>query len=84
MLSLHASLLLLAGSFETPQATAGFYPSLSTISEAQKLAKYAASCLGFEDVSTAVKQLTDALRMLTQTGDNPARQEPNTKRIGRS
>lgn len=54
---------------QIPQATAtGFQPSLSAISEAQKQAKYAASSLGFEDVNTAVKQLTDALKLLTQPG----------------
>ncbi|KAL0054499.1 hypothetical protein WJX82_009819 [Trebouxia sp. C0006] len=56
------------GIFEIPQPTAGFQPSMSSISEAQKLAKYAASSLGFEDVNTAVKQLTDALKLLTQPG----------------
>lgn len=44
----------------------GFEPSTSAITEAQKLAKYAASSLGFEDIPTAVKQLTDALKLLTQ------------------
>ena len=39
---------------------------MSAVSEAQKLARYAASSLGFEDVSTAIKQLTDALKLLTQ------------------
>ena len=53
---------------EIPRATVGFQPSLSAISEAQKQAKYAASSLGFEDVNTAVKQLTDALKLLTQPG----------------
>ena len=53
---------------ENPLATPGFKPSLSAISEAQKQAKYAASSLGFEDVNTAVKQLTDALKLLTQPG----------------
>lgn len=51
---------------EIPQATRGFQPSLTAISEAQKQAKYAASSLGFEDVNTAIKQLTDALKLLTQ------------------
>jgi len=60
--------VLITGTFEVPQATAGFQPSLSSKSEAQKLAKYAASSLGFEDVNTAVKQLTDALKLLTQPG----------------
>ena len=53
---------------EIPQAAPGFQPALSAISEAQKQAKYAASSLGFEDVSTAIKQLTDALKLLTQPG----------------
>lgn len=60
------------GTFEVPQATSGFQPSMSSISEAQKLAKYAASSLGFEDVNTAVKQLTDALKLLTQSGPGTA------------
>ena len=60
--------MLITGTFEIPQPTAGFQPSMSSISEAQKLAKYAASSLGFEDVNTAVKQLTDALKLLTQPG----------------
>ncbi|DBB04697.1 TPA: hypothetical protein ACH3X1_012751 [Trebouxia sp. C0004] len=60
------------GTFEVPQATAGFQPTMSSISEAQKLAKYAASSLGFEDVNTAVKQLTDALKLLTQPGAGSA------------
>lgn len=53
---------------ELPQASPGFQPSLSAISEAQKLAKYAASSLGFEDVTTAVEQLSGALKLLTQPG----------------
>lgn len=58
---------------EISQAAAiGFQPSLSAISEAQKQAKYAASSLGFEDVNTAVKQLTDALKLLTQPGATSA------------
>jgi Vta1 C-terminal domain len=45
---------------------AGFSPPLTAITEAQKCAKYAVSSLGFEDVSTAVRYLQDALRLLTQ------------------
>ncbi len=33
--------------------------------EAQKLTKQAGSCLGFEDVATAVTNLNTALRLLT-------------------
>ena len=47
------------------EPTPGFQPSLASVTEAQKYAKYAASSLGFEDVPTAVKYLTDALRLLT-------------------
>ena len=47
-------------------AASGFEPSLVAITEAQKLAKTAASALSFEDVRTAVKYLNDALRLLTQ------------------
>lgn len=65
-------MVVVTGMFEVPQAVAGFQPSLSSISEAQKLAKYAASSLGFEDVNTAVKQLTDALKLLTQPGAGSA------------
>lgn len=57
-----------AGTFTIPQATTGYKPSRTAISEAQKLAKYAASSLGFEDSDTAIQQLTDALTMLTQSG----------------
>lgn len=49
-----------------PQPVAGFKPSLHAVTEAQKLAKTAASALSFEDVPTAVKQLTEALTLLTQ------------------
>eukprot|EP00887_Chlorella_sp_A99_P003832 scaffold11.g3832.t1 len=49
-----------------PQAVPGFQPSLQAIVEAQKLSKTATSALAFEDVPTAVKYLTDALRLLTQ------------------
>ena len=57
-----------AGTFTIPQVTAGYKPSRTAISEAQKLAKYAASSLGFEDSDTAIKQLTGALTLLTQSG----------------
>ena len=45
--------------------SAGFEPSLTAVSQAQKFARQAASALGFEDVQTAVQNLTDALRLLT-------------------
>ena len=61
-------LKLCISAVEIPRASAGFQPPLSAISEAQKQAKYAASSLGFEDVNTAIKQLTDALKLLTQPG----------------
>jgi vacuolar protein sorting-associated protein VTA1 len=46
------------------------------ITEAQKIAKYAVSSLSFEDIPTAVKNLTDALRLLTQ----PPAAAPPTRR----
>lgn len=46
-------------------AVPGYKPPLSAVMEAQKLAKYAGSSLGFEDVNTAIKNLNDALRLLT-------------------
>lgn len=52
-------------------AITGFEPSGPAITEAQKLAKYAASSLGFEDIPTAITQLTDALKLLTQP-ENPS------------
>ena len=60
--SAELSLLLNVGVVTGP---AGFQPSMTAIAEAQKHAKYAASALGFEDVQTAVKNLSDALRLLT-------------------
>ncbi|KAK9817912.1 hypothetical protein WJX72_004252 [[Myrmecia] bisecta] len=54
------------GPFPPAGAQLGFTPSLAAVTEAQKCAKYAASSLGFEDISTAVKFLSDALRLLTQ------------------
>ena len=47
-------------------------PPLSNLTEAQKLAKYAASSIGFEDVGTAVGYLQEALRLLTVAGASPA------------
>ena len=44
----------------------GYEPSLSEVTEAHKLSKYAASALSFEDIPTAIKHLTDALKLLTQ------------------
>lgn len=49
-----------------PAAVPGFQPTLAAITEAQKHSKYAVSALGFEDVKSAVKNLTDALKLLTQ------------------
>eukprot|EP00884_Botryococcus_braunii_P023475 jgi/Botrbrau1/9811/Bobra.0322s0016.1 len=49
----------------------GHKPDLLAITEAQKLAKYAASSLSFEDVNTAVDYLNEALRLLTQPGAHP-------------
>eukprot|EP01026_Neomeris_dumetosa_P049244 TRINITY_DN427_c2_g1_i8.p1 TRINITY_DN427_c2_g1~~TRINITY_DN427_c2_g1_i8.p1 ORF type:complete len:422 (-),score=52.85 TRINITY_DN427_c2_g1_i8:366-1631(-) len=49
-----------------PQPTPGYQPPLKVIVEAQKKAKSAASALSFDDVPTAVKHLTDALKLLTQ------------------
>lgn len=62
-----------AGRAQTPQARppppAGgpaFQPALAQITEAQKCAKSAASSLGFEDVHTAMRLLSEALELLTQ------------------
>lgn len=41
-------------------------PPLQAIQEAQKKARYAVSALSFEDVATAVDNLQQALRLLTQ------------------
>ena len=49
-----------------PASVLGFEPSLTAVSEAQRHARQAASALGFEDVQTAIKNLSDALRLLTQ------------------
>eukprot|EP00775_Hariotina_reticulata_P010309 gene10309-10468_t len=46
-------------------APGGYQPSPSAIAEAQKYSKYAASSLAFDDVSGAIKYLTDALKLLT-------------------
>lgn len=50
---------------------AGHKPDLMSITEAQKLAKFAASSLSFEDVKTAVDYLNEALRLLTEPGARP-------------
>lgn len=50
---------------------AGHKPDLMAITEAQKLAKFAASSLSFEDVKTAVDYLNEALRLLTEPGARP-------------
>ena len=49
-----------------PQPVADFKPALREITEASKLTKSATSALQFEDVTTAVRLLTEALTMLTQ------------------
>lgn len=49
-----------------PAAVPGFQPSLTATTEAQKHAKYAVSAIGFDDVKSAVQNLTEALRLLTQ------------------
>jgi vacuolar protein sorting-associated protein VTA1 len=46
----------------------GYTPPLPAVLEAQKAAKCAVSSLSFEDVSSAVKFLNDALRLLTVPG----------------
>lgn len=51
---------------EIPQSYSGFEPPLAAIVEAQKLVKSAGSALSFEDVPTAVKLLSDSLKLLTQ------------------
>lgn len=43
-------------------------PSLAAMTEAQKLAKSAASSIAFEDVPTAVRYLQESLRLLTVAG----------------
>lgn len=48
-----------------PQPTPGFEPSLAAATEAQKHAKQAASALSFDDIPTAIANLTSALRLLT-------------------
>ena len=52
--------------YQPPDSSAGFQPSLSAITESQKQAKYAASSLSFEDVASARKFLTQALKLLCQ------------------
>ena len=49
-----------------PQPVPGYQPGLREITDAAKMAKSATSALQFEDVSTAVKLLTEALALLTQ------------------
>ncbi|KAK9865203.1 hypothetical protein WJX84_002950 [Apatococcus fuscideae] len=57
----------------------GFEPSLSEVTEAHKLSKYAASALSFEDIPTAIKHLTDALKLLTQPNQLKASRYPPTR-----
>jgi hypothetical protein len=51
-----------------PQAAAvvGYRPAMKVVVEAHKMTKQAASALSFEDVPTAVKLLSEALRLLTR------------------
>ncbi|EFJ44337.1 hypothetical protein VOLCADRAFT_118821 [Volvox carteri f. nagariensis] len=57
------------GSIAVPPSTAalppGYKPPVQMIMDAQKQAKYAVSALSFEDIPTAVKHLSEALRLLT-------------------
>lgn len=55
-----------AAAVALPRPAPGFKPGLQELADAQKLAKTAISALSFEDVPTAVKNLTDAIRLLTQ------------------
>lgn len=71
LISVRAQTGLIAAAGVVATAIPGFEPSTSAITEAQKLAKYAASSLGFEDVPTAIQQLTGALKLLTQPRDIP-------------
>ncbi|PNH11885.1 hypothetical protein TSOC_001234 [Tetrabaena socialis] len=48
-----------------PALPSGYKPSLQVITDAQRQTKYAVSALSFEDIGTAVKHLTEALRLLT-------------------
>lgn len=52
-------------------APPGFQPSTLAQTEAQKFAKYAVSSLSFDDVSSAVKYLNDALKLLTDPSAQP-------------
>ena len=57
----------LAGARHLPyDPVPGYEPSLAEVTEAHKLSKYATSALSFEDIPTAIKHLTDALKLLTQ------------------
>eukprot|EP00891_Asterochloris_glomerata_P009204 jgi/Astpho2/9204/Aster-07162 len=47
------------------------FPSTLAQTEAQKFAKYAVSSLSFDDVSSAVKYLNDALKLLTDPSAQP-------------
>jgi hypothetical protein len=46
-----------------------FKPALAAVLAAQKLTKRAASSLGFEDVPSAIKDLQEALELLTKFSD---------------
>ncbi|GLC66007.1 hypothetical protein PLESTF_000371800 [Pleodorina starrii] len=48
-----------------PSLPPGYKPPVALIMDAQKQAKYAVSALSFEDIHTAVKHLSEALRLLT-------------------
>ncbi|GLI59519.1 hypothetical protein VaNZ11_001413 [Volvox africanus] len=55
-----------------PSLPPGYKPPLQVIMDAQKQAKYAVSALSFEDIHTAVKHLSEALRLLTSPPPAPA------------
>ncbi|GIL58850.1 hypothetical protein Vafri_13815 [Volvox africanus] len=55
-----------------PSLPPGYKPPLQVITDAQKQAKYAVSALSFEDIHTAVKHLSEALRLLTSPPPAPA------------
>ncbi|GIL77182.1 hypothetical protein Vretimale_3161 [Volvox reticuliferus] len=60
-----------AGAPFTPPLPPGYKPPLQVITDAQKQAKYAVSALSFEDIHTAVKHLSEALRLLTSPPPPP-------------
>ncbi|KIY91226.1 hypothetical protein MNEG_16739 [Monoraphidium neglectum] len=57
-----------AAAAQLPAPVPGYQPPLQAIQDAQKAAKYAVSSLSFDDISGAVKYLSEALRLLTQPG----------------